>query len=248
MAESLARLLCNFNDQESDVDQILAHLNSSIKKILNEIEGLSSLPDDKLALYGPYLGRSLLELATTAMLAKLDPFRILITKGKQTQPNYELDRPQKASLKWRGDVVGEKVANLWEDKALNNPSRAILGSYSVELVLTKSAQDLLDKATEDAVGEWYQDITSLEAEPLVMKMISRIEKLYSTLSKGIHHELLIPLESVLDRDTVVNGLNETIFVVATLGLVVSFVPHSYARDDMETSFSLYKTAKDLEVS
>ncbi|WP_447527596.1 hypothetical protein [Vreelandella sp. TE19] len=248
MAQCIAKLLCNYDDRNSDIDQILSHLESSIEKIVNEIQELPSQPDEKLTLYGPYLGRALMELATTAMLAKLDPLRILITKGRQTQPDYELERPQKASLKWQGDVMGEQVPNLWDDKSLNNPTRAILGRYSVELVLTKSAQNLLDEVTEDAVGEWHQDLTSLEAKPLVMKMITQLSSLYSTLSKGIHHELLIPIDSVLDRDTVVSRLNETIFVVATLGLIVSFVPHAYARNDVSTNFSLYKSAKELEVN
>lgn len=248
MDESLAKLLCNYDDGNADIDQILLHLESSIQKIVNEIQELQAQPDEKLTLYGPYLGRALMELATTAMLAKLDPLRILITKGRQTLTDYELERPQKASLKWQGDVMGDKVPNLWDDKSLSNPTRAILGRYSVELVLAKSAQKLLDEVTEDAVGEWYQDLTSLEAKPLVMKMITKLSSLYSTLSKGIHHELLIPIDSVLDRDTVVSRLNETIFVVATLGLIVSFVPHAYARNEVSTNFSLYKSAKELEVN
>lgn len=248
MAECLAKLLCNYDDTGAEIDQILSHLKSSIEKVVNEIQELPNLSDEKLTLYGPYLGRALMELATTAMLAKLDPLRILITKGRQTQPDYELERPQKASLKWQGDVMGEKVSNPWDDKFLNNPTRAILGRYSVELVLARSAQNLLDEVTEDKIGEWHQQLTSLEAKPLVMRMITQLGGLYSTLSKGIHHELLIPIESVLDRDTVVSRLNETIFVVATLGLIVSYVPHAYARNDRSTNFSLYKSAKELEVN
>ncbi len=250
MAECLAKLLCGCTDNtdnNADIDQILSHLQSSLEKVIGEIQTLTSLSDDKLALYGPYLGRALMELATTAMLAKLDPLRILIVKEKQKQRHYELEKPQKASLKWQGDIMAKAVNDLWADKSLDNPTRAILGAYSVELVLKDSAQKLLDEVTEGAIGDWYQELTKLEAGALVEKMKSQLGGLYSTLSKGIHHEWLIPLESVLDRDTVITRLNEALFVVATLGLIVSFVPHAYAREDIETNFELYKSAKDLEV-
>lgn len=248
MAECLAKLLCGCADTNADIDQIFSHLKSSLEKVISEIQTLPSLSDDKLMLYGPYLGRALIELATTAMLAKLDPLKILIVKGKQSQPNYELEKPQKASLKWQGDIMADAVNDLWADKSLSSPTRAILGAYSVELVLKDSAQKLLDEVTEDVIGDWYQELTRLEAGPLVNRMKTQLGNLYSTLSKGIHHELLIPLESALDRDTVLTRLNETIFVVATLGLIVSFVPHAYSRNNSTTNFELYKSAKDLEVN
>ena len=132
----LSKLICGYDfDPKNEIDVILGHLSNSIEKIIVEIIELPSKEDDKLTLYGPYLGRSLLELSMTALLARLDPFRILVMKGKQVQPRSELDKPHVSAIRWQGDVVGEAVPNLWTEKALKNPSRAILGPYQVKLVL-----------------------------------------------------------------------------------------------------------------
>lgn len=247
MANALARLLCGQIDSNYEIDQILSHLKSSLEKVIKEVQELSDVDDEKLTLYGPYLGRAMMELATTVMLARLDPLRVLIVKGRQSQSTYELEKPQKASLKWQGDVMAESVSDLWADKSLSNPTRAILGAYNVELVLKASAQCLLDEVEEDTIGDWYQELTSHDSNSLVEMLKSKLGSLYSALSKGIHHELLVPIESMLDRDTVITKLNDTIFVIATLGLIVSRVPHVYARCNIETNFQLYKSVKDLEV-
>jgi len=244
----LSKLICGYNfDQNNKIDLILGHLSDSIEKIIIEISELPSKEDEKLTLYGPYLGRSLMELCLTALLARLDPFRILVMKGKQTQPGYELKKPHVSAIRWQGDVVDDAVNDLWAEKALKNPSRAILGPYQVKLVLVDSAQRILDEGNEQEIGEWYSELIKTDATGLVEKIKSKINNLYSSLSKGIHHELLVPIESILDRDTVLNFLNEVLFVISTLGLIVSLVPHAYHKCSESESFEYYKKAKELEV-
>ena len=100
---------------EIDIDVILKHLSGSIEKIISELSDLSELSDSKISLYGPYLGRSVLELSMTALLARLDPFRILVIKGRQAQPGYELNKPNSSAIRWQGDVIDKAVNNLWDD-------------------------------------------------------------------------------------------------------------------------------------
>ena len=208
---------------------------------------MPDLEDDKLSLYGPYLGRSLLELSVTAILGRLDPFKILLMKGKQERADYELGKPHSSAIRWQGDVVDKAVNDIWEDKSLKDPTRAILGAYQVELVMINSAQKIFDEGDMQSIGEWYTDLTQTDAKGLIEKMKSKINTLYSSMSKGIHHELLVPQESILDRDTVLNLLNDTFFVVATLGLLVSRIPHAYQKCPKEESFMYYKKSKELEV-
>ena len=97
--ESLLRLVCGYDfDNDIEIDKILQHLSDSLRKVISEIIDLPSLENDKLSLYGPYLGRSLLELSVTALLARIDPFKILLMKNKQEQPDYELGKPQSPML------------------------------------------------------------------------------------------------------------------------------------------------------
>ena len=63
---------------------------------------------------------------------------------------------------------------------------------------------------------YYPELIQTDAEGLVEKINSKLIRLYSALSKGVHHELLVPVESILDRDTVWTLLNNTFanFVLA----------------------------------
>ena len=65
-----------------------------------------------------------MELGITALLARLDPFKILLMKGKQEQTDYELGRPHVSAIRWQGDVVDAAVPNLWAESALRNPTSA----------------------------------------------------------------------------------------------------------------------------
>lgn len=247
--DNFIRLVCGHNfDDVNDIDKILLHLTASLEKIMNEIVELPNLTNDKLSLYGPYLGRSLLELSVTALLARLDPFKIILMKGKQEQPDYDLGKPHSSAIRWQGDVVDKAVNNLWDDKSLKDPTRAILGAYQVELVMISSAQKVVDEGREESIGGWYSELTSTDAKGVVERIKSKINTLYSSLSKGVHHELLVPNESILDRDTVLNLINDTLYVVSTLGLLVSQIPHAYKNLPLDEGSSYYKNSKELELS
>lgn len=248
ISSHIAILLASFDtDSESEIDIVLSHLNVSIEKIFREIIELPSASDEKISLYGPYLGRSLMELAATALLAKLDPLRMLIVKGKQTHSSYDMTKPQKSSIRWQGDVMSDPVKDLWADNSLNSPTRALFGAYNVELVLKKSAEKLIDTVTPESIGDWYDSIMKNDANTLIERMKSEISTLYSFLSKGIHHELVVPIESKFDRDTVSSRLNELIYNISTLGLIVAFVPHAYNKNSIENCMELYKSIQDFEV-
>ena len=246
--ESLSRLICGHGfSSKIEIDKILKHLSISIKKIINEIAELPAQEDDKLPLYGPYLGRALLELSATALLARVDPFKVLLVKGKQENTDYELGKPHSSAIRWQGDVVDKAVSNLWDDKALGNPTRAILGAYQVELVMIDSAERIIGNCNEDSIGSWYNNLTQTDAKGLIERIKVKVNSLYSSLSKGVHHELLVPIESILDRNTVLTLINDTIYIVSTLSLLVSQVPHAYQSSPLESSLQLYKSCKELEV-
>lgn len=249
--ECFSRLLCGENNGgSSEIDLILQHLGESIEKVLCEISDLSEKDDNHLALYGPYLGRSLIELSYTSLVARMDPLRALIIKGNQSRSGYELDRPQKSSLRWQGDVMAKKALKedaMWGDKS-EDPTRAIFGVYNVELVLKKSAKDMLDCINERPGFELASDFQEHDEKSLVEMLKTKSNSLYSFLSKGIHHELLVDLSSALDRDTVVSRLNEVLFLVAASGFLVSFVPHSYNNLEQSLVLDLYSSARSIEVS
>ncbi|QCF36978.1 hypothetical protein [Salinivibrio sp. YCSC6] len=246
---SFVRLVCGTGfDSNHELDKILLHLQTSLQKVTQELVELQQSSDYKLGLYGPYLGRSILELSMTALIARVDPFKILLMKGKQEQPDYDLGKPHSSAIRWQGDVVDKAVSNIWNDKSLKDPTRAIFGAYQVQLVLISSAELVIDEGSESSMGEWYAQLSSTTPDSTIESIKSKINTAYSSLSKGIHHELLIPQESVLDRDTVISLLNETFYIVASISLLISQIPYAYKKAELEQSFVDYKNSKELELS
>ena len=246
---SFVRLVCGTDfDTSKELDKILQHLHASLMKVVSELLEVQTLSDEKLRLYGPYLGRSLLELSMTALIARIDPFKILLMKGKQEQPDYDLGKPNSSAIRWQGDVVDKAVSKLWDDKTLKDPTRAIFGAYQIQLVLINSAKLIIDEGSEATMGEWYTQLSSTDPKGAIESIKSKIKRAYSSLSKGIHHELLVPQESILDRDTVISILNETLYIVASISLLISQVPHAYKNALLEQSFNDYKKSKELELS
>tara|TARA_B100000700_G_scaffold105725_1_gene119417 strand:+ start:265 stop:1020 length:756 start_codon:yes stop_codon:yes gene_type:complete len=246
--DSFVRLICGSDfDASKEIDKILLHLQTSLKTVTHELIELQSGSDGRLGLYGPYLGRSILELSMTAIIARMDPFKILLMKGKQEQPGYDLGKPHSSAIRWQGDVVDKNVADLWADSSLKNPTRSIFGAYQVHLSLKKSVELVIDEGDENSMGEWYLRLSSTPPEGTIGSIKSLLNNSYSSLSKGIHHELLVPPESILDRDTVISILNETLYVAASTGLLVSLIPHAYKPAIKEQSFDYYKNSKELEL-
>lgn len=245
--DCFVKLVCGSeHNDEIEIDKILKHLSSSLKIVVLELVALQSLPEDKISLYGPYLGRSMLELSMTALIGRLDPFKTLLMKKKQEQHDYDLGKPHSSSIRWQGDIVDKAITNLWDEKALKDPTRAILGAYQIELILIDSAQKIIDEGSEELMGEWFTQMSNTDPKGVVESIKSKINTAYSSLSKGVHHELLVPLDSILDRDTVLSILNDTLYIIASLSLLLSQVPYVYKSEELGLCFSNYKSSKELE--
>lgn len=245
---SLAKLLCGVEfdiDGNNNHHNILKHLSDSINQIVHEIKNLSS---SNISFYGPFLGRSILELGATALIARLDPLRILILEAKQKQPSFEIGKPNKSSIRWRGDVLPEdKTTDLWSDKALQNPTRSLLGEYYTELVWMKSVDVLFDQLADIEGNEWIDKIKTWEPKRLNNTVRISIENAYSSLSKGIHHEFVIPPAAAFDPATIEVLINESIFNMATLGLLLTVVSHTEKRITDVEAIEAYKNIQIEEL-
>jgi hypothetical protein len=245
---SLARILCgNLINDNSDINEVLVYLSNSVDNTLEEIISLKSLSPKKIALLGPFLGRSLLELGCTALIARLDPFRLLLVREFQRQPDYKTNKRNQAAINWQGDVLADRVNNLWEDKSLKNPTRALLGDYYTTLIWHKSFESFLDLTEEISNDEWMSELRLKDSNRLFSELKNEFSSLYSELSKGIHHELVIPLSSSFDRETTKNLIWRSIYNISTLGLIISVVSHALNKLDIQTAIQTYKEIQELEI-
>jgi hypothetical protein len=250
---ALAKLLCgNLVADGGGIDEVLSHLSASINNVVGELERLESLDPGQISLFAPFLGRSILELGCTALIARLDPFRVLLLRGYQMQPNYLdnlIDKPNKSSIRWQGDVFpADKVTdNIWAEKSLQNPTRALLGHYYKELIWSANFDKLLDAIKDVSGDEWIVELRRKDFNRFYNETFNDFSSLYSELSKGIHHELVIPLSSAFDQETTKLLIQKTVRNIATLGLFVSVVSHALNKLDIQEAIATYKEIQEMGV-
>jgi hypothetical protein len=244
----LALLLCgNSANKHGDIYEVIHHLTSSIDTLADELNELPNLSDKKISFYGPFLGRSLLELGATALIARLDPFKLLLLREKQKQPNYQLDKPNKSSIRWQGDVLAEHVKDMWDDKALSSPTRALLGDYYMNLIWHKNYDSLIDTSASINGDQWLSELRLKGAQRLYSEIRTGFSSSYSTLSKGIHHELVVPISSSFDKETTKELIKNVIFHISTLGLITSLMSHSINQLPPQQAFDAYKSIQEMEI-
>lgn len=248
--DSIVRLICGSEfDNTIEIDQILMNISISIRRICTEIEKLVNSDPHQMSLFGPYLGRALLEAGTTALVARIDPYRVLVTKKRQEQGTYRLGERDLSGFSWKDDVMPDVIREPWSDSAVKhaNTSRGLLGTYQSEFALLKAAEKIFDNAEEEDVGIWYPKLVRSDAIGLISSLRQSISQQYSSHSKGVHHELLINPEIIMDNDTIKSSLNDTLYSISTLALLVSQVPYVYKTQNLENSLADYKCSQSMEL-
>jgi hypothetical protein len=245
---ALAKLLCgNIVASGGEIYEVLSYLSTSIDNVVNELETLESMSSNQISLYAPFLGRSILELGCTALIARLDPFRVLLLRKHQMQPDYDRSKSNKSSIRWQGDVLADKVANLWSDKSLQNHTRGLLGDYYKDVIWEPNFNNLLD-SIQDVNGDiWIEDLRQKTFERFYNESLNDFSSLYSELSKGIHHELVIPLSSTFDQETTRELIKKTVRNIANFGLFVSVLSHTLNKLDVEEAIATYKEIQEMGV-
>ncbi|MFM9265445.1 hypothetical protein [Tychonema sp. BBK16] len=245
---ALAKLLCgNLVADGEGIDEVLSHLSLSIDNVVIELRRLESSTPNQISLFAPFLGRSILELGCTALIARLDPFRVLLLREHQKQPNYQIDKSNKSSIRWQGDVFADKVTDLWADKSLQNPTRALLGDYYKTLIWSANFDNLLDAIKDVSGDEWIAELRRKDFNRFYNETLNDFSSLYSELSKGVHHELVIPLSSAFDPETIQPLIEKTVRNIATLGLFVSVVSHTLNNIDIQEAIATYKEIQEIGV-
>jgi hypothetical protein len=126
MQTHLAKLACGKVEGAGDLAEILRHLGNTIDVFVAQLDWLSNEGDERVTAFGPFVGRSLLELAFSAVISRLDPFRLLYLRELQQQPSFEIGIRRAASTQWQGDVVAKEKPpqELWDPTVRLKRSRA----------------------------------------------------------------------------------------------------------------------------
>lgn len=228
--------------------EILEHLRSSIDYLMDELRWLGEQPPQRVAGLGPFIARALLEVAVTAIIARLDPMRVFVVRRIQEQPSYDTRVAWKASIRWQGDVLAEKPKQLWGPTLeYRDITRALLGDYYDEVIWRPAVGRLLDAPLDSASSAWLADLRALTVDSFVARRRLEISQIYSALSKGVHPEFVMPPGALYDRNTVRDLVDRTIHAIADIGLVSHLIPHAGQNLPFDVAIVRYMELESVEV-
>lgn len=253
MATLLSKLVCGrWRTQTAsgttDLGDIFQHISDSVDHVFGELQALTNAGDTRLTILGPFLARSLLELCATALIGRLDPMRLLVIRKVQQHAAYDRGTVWKSTIRWQGDVVAEKVSALWDKRSeYKDMTKALLGDYYEELFWRPALTHIVDRPEDGPPSTWLAQLKSAEPGRFTAQKRTEISQLYTALSKGVHHEFVMPPGALYDRQTVIDLVQRAIHVIADLAFVSHFISHAPYRLRPSAAIRLLRQAEDLEV-
>ncbi|TRW95394.1 hypothetical protein [Candidatus Methylobacter oryzae] len=227
----LSELLCGDYRDLGELSEVLDLLASTIDDFSTRcFDFLQREESEDIVTLGAYCGRALLEASCIALIGRITPYRLLLLKRYQEQPTFDLGIRHKISIEWKGDILPKNTVpkdQLWnkvEDKNLTSP---LLSDYMWDIYWIPAFKRLLDD-TVDESHTYLRDLASIPPEGICQSLRKEAEELYSSLSKGIHQEFIIPHAVAYDAITVQNLLQRTVILVTRLALISHYIPTSAA--------------------
>lgn len=222
-------LLCGDTASASgDLADTLTHLNDTIRSLIELLPAPRGAGTPSVIIT-PYVCRSLIDVATTALIARVDPFRILTLRRVQLSSDFDVGRKTACSVQWHGDVVApEKVTDPWSsNRRSDQMTRALLGDYQAELIWRPAFERAVDFiSTRPSTTEWTRELQRVDLDAFAPQLRQMAVSAYSTASKGVHHELLIPPTSYYDDATLVDLVETSVKVCGWAGLAINFCEYN----------------------
>lgn len=213
--------------RKSDLADLLGHLREQIEFQISQIESLSTMTEKQVSYYAPFLCRAFLEVSLYAMVGRIDPFRVLIVRKVQIEPRYELGRRHSTALQWTGDVIPKGSENELDwtvDISFEKISRCLLGAYYQDVFWTSAMSRTIDLLSKTESNHWIVKLRSIDPKKFSASMAGHIHRNYSSLSKGVHQEFVVPITKSLDKSTLEDLINDSFRLVATISLVANQIP------------------------
>jgi hypothetical protein len=222
----LTSLICGSRLRVGAIGQVTAHLGDSLDRIIDRSCALRATADAvDTALFGPVLGRAILEVSLTAICGRFDAFRILAIRESQLAPDFDVGIRNPLAFNWSTDVTGDEKPKEWSQKpSVRDLQRALLSRHSHDLIWREAFMRLLDDVPSDRGLDWMVRLRTFEPDGFTARMRADAGRLFSELSKGIHHEFVIPATNQYDKETVGDLLARCWEFAATLGITTCYSP------------------------
>ncbi|MDU2241177.1 MAG: hypothetical protein E7E23_11380 [Paenibacillus sp.] len=249
LQSNLSRLICGEFNRHTELKDVFQYQSYIITKMENAIVPMlmNMEEEENISLLGSFYGRKLLEAFCNTMIGRIDPVRLISIKNVQKK-NFSADKRMPIAVQWAGDVFekyGDKVpSDLWHNELSSDKvGRPLFGIYFFEIFWKPAfvkALDYRDLGTHFFV-DYGDDFT---IDKLAPRLRQDVTKLYSTLSKGVHSELIINLENTLDANTIKDTLKDLMKFISTVGLLSHFIDTSSCTVLLEEAYETYLGIKE----
>jgi hypothetical protein len=245
VSAALTGLVCGNTTDSSALSSVLTHLRETIGEIQREFPQPFGVNETPHRLFCPFLARSILEVSAAAMIARIDPFRILTLREIQAQGAYDLGQKVGVSVQWTGDVLSKKnkkELDLWSiDQSPESMTRALLGDYHDIIFWRPAFLNFADACDQlQTPGSWTSELLSTEPESFIPKMRKLANSTYSNASKGVHHEFVVQRASYYDEMTLRTMCETSIKVISSLAVVANFCPYFAWRLDTSSALTAFE--------
>ncbi|MFK5968553.1 MAG: hypothetical protein QM487_00265 [Candidatus Marithrix sp.] len=244
----LTLLLCGKHEHLGELSQILEQLGNTIDNFTPRcFKFISENNSSDITTFGPYCGRTILETACSILISRIDPFRVLLVKRNQEQPNYNPAIRHKIAIQWSGDVITDQKPLPLEKLTYDKVSRALLTDHIAQIYWGPAFTYLIDNIRDSNESEWLNELTQLDLRNesnIVDYFRTEANELYSSLSKGIHQEFVIPQISIYDNETIKILLLRTICLVTKMALVSHCIPTISANIDLNVCLGYSKKIEE----
>jgi hypothetical protein len=221
----LTHLACG-DIPEGNIGQVLGYLATTLDRLIMRSVKLATTGDAiDISVFGPFLGRATVEVGLTAILARIDPYRVLAIRKSQLLESYDPKVRNPLSFNWTNDVRGDERIKDWNAKPdLRELQRALLCQHFNDLVWEEAFKNVLDFVPIHRGSDWMRRLKLVPPEYFAQSMRTKADRLYSELSKGIHHEFVVPPGITFDKITVLDLLGRSWEIIAALGLTACYSP------------------------
>ncbi|NCT39651.1 hypothetical protein GTW56_28115 [Bacillus sp. EB93] len=250
--DSIATIACGDFNAHPSVKDVYQVIHDNIINIEERLWDLPNQGDQDITTLGPFFTRNLLETICTALVGRLDPFRLLYVQQVQQRDGFNLGSRSNAAITWFGDIFEKgleekdlKPEKMWSpNKKFDDVGRGMLGDYYGHIFWNPAYQVLLDATLSldsDPIDYYRMSITSPTKFMLFIRQ--KASTLYSSLSKGVHSELVVKPEIRYDKPTVLQLVSEVIELCAILCLVSHKIDSSICKLPSDMAIDQYVKLK-----
>lgn len=247
--QPLTKLICGSHARHGTLGASLGVLGATIDNALRRIAGERPFNTDAKRIAAAFYSRSVLEASLSSLIARTDPFRVLIVRSVQSQPGYKIEIKSKSAIEWLGDVLPKDRPphDMW---ASTHPAdkfdRSLLGGYQAEVFWEPAFQDVVDDPVVQAEtgSDWLRELVGYTPRQFTTVNRAMAKDLFSSLSKGVHQEFLVGPNVMYDEATVTQLVADTIRLCTSLGLISHKLCPGIAAVSMKTALGWFRRTEE----